>query len=192
MKKNDQVTENNQTASQSPAPSQRKQSKQTSRRKALKTALAGGAVVTAGSVPAKWVAPVVEAVVLPAHAQTSTAESSSDAEDETLSCNNIIYEGQIPVVAETCGTSATVSISLRPAPDRTLNAFLGGAPYTGAGTYNTDGSFGPILLTSGSANFVIEGNIASDCSQITGRTIADESTACSSAPNDGTFTLTPV
>ena len=43
------------------------------RRKALKKILAGtGAVTVAAAAPEKWTTPVVDSVVLPAHAQTST------------------------------------------------------------------------------------------------------------------------
>ena len=42
-----------------------------SRRRLIQGLVAGGVVVTAKSVPYKWSRPVVEAVMLPAHAQTS-------------------------------------------------------------------------------------------------------------------------
>ena len=45
---------------------------QNSRRKILKQTLAGGAVISAGVASSKWSKPVVDSVVLPAHAQTST------------------------------------------------------------------------------------------------------------------------
>lgn len=159
------------------------------RRRVLSAILWGGSAVV--TLPESWTRPVIQSVLLPAHAQTSAPDEEPDSEDGTFSCTNT-YEGQISLASETCGVGATVSITLGPAPGRALNASLGAAPYTGAGTYNMDGSFGPIALVSGSVNFVIEGNITSDCSQITGRTIADESTACGSAPNDGNFALIPV
>lgn len=45
--------------------------KQNSRRKILKQTLAGGAVISAGVASSKWSKPVIDSVVLPAHAQTS-------------------------------------------------------------------------------------------------------------------------
>ncbi len=49
-------------------------SKKESRRKLLKTIVAGGGVVLAGkTIPKSWSRPVVDSVMLPAHAQTSTA-----------------------------------------------------------------------------------------------------------------------
>jgi hypothetical protein len=42
-----------------------------SRRRLIQVLVTGGAVMTANSVPGKWSRPVVEAVMLPAHAQTS-------------------------------------------------------------------------------------------------------------------------
>ena len=48
------------------------------RRKALKSILAGsGTVVTAAAMQDKWAKPVIESVVLPAHAQTSGASGAS-------------------------------------------------------------------------------------------------------------------
>ena len=44
-----------------------------SRRRLIQGLVAGGVVVTASSVPSKWSSPVVKAVTLPAHAQTSGA-----------------------------------------------------------------------------------------------------------------------
>lgn len=44
---------------------------QASRRKVLKSVAVGGTVATAAAMPAKWTAPVVDAVITPAHAQTS-------------------------------------------------------------------------------------------------------------------------
>ena len=50
---------------------------QNSRRKILKQTLAGGAVISAGVASSKWSKPVVDSVVLPAHAQTSTPDGGS-------------------------------------------------------------------------------------------------------------------
>ena len=44
-----------------------------SRRTALKTLMTGGGFATLSALPAQWVKPVVDAVMLPAHAQTSAA-----------------------------------------------------------------------------------------------------------------------
>jgi hypothetical protein len=46
-----------------------------SRRTALKTLMAGGGFVTLSALPARWAKPVVDAVMLPAHAQTSSARN---------------------------------------------------------------------------------------------------------------------
>ena len=53
------------------------------RRSSLKRILVGGGIISAGSqVPNKWVRPVVDSVMLPAHAQASplSATSTSDAQ----------------------------------------------------------------------------------------------------------------
>lgn len=48
------------------------------RRKALKTILAGGGVISVGSnLPDTWKRPVLDAVSLPAHAQTSPKDNGS-------------------------------------------------------------------------------------------------------------------
>ena len=53
-------------------PSPKAATQGTARRRALKSMLAAGGVVTAGSVlPQKWTRPIVKAVILPAHAQAS-------------------------------------------------------------------------------------------------------------------------
>lgn len=44
-----------------------------SRRTALKTLMTGGGFATLSALPAQWVKPVVDAVMLPVHAQTSAA-----------------------------------------------------------------------------------------------------------------------
>ena len=51
--------------------------KQNSRRNILKQTLAGGAVITAGVASSKWSKPVIDSVVLPAHAETSTPGGGS-------------------------------------------------------------------------------------------------------------------
>lgn len=59
--------------------SQRKDNQDPSRRKLLKSIIAGGgAAMTAGFVPETWTRPVVESVLLPAHAQTSGPPISTE------------------------------------------------------------------------------------------------------------------
>ena len=53
------------------------------RRKLLKSIAAGGGAIVAGkSLPDKWTAPVVDTVLLPAHAQTSPAPPACLAVDD--------------------------------------------------------------------------------------------------------------
>ena len=55
-----------------------------SRRKLLKSIAAGsGAIVAGKSLPDKWTAPVVDSVLLPAHAQTSPAPTTTAAPGTT-------------------------------------------------------------------------------------------------------------
>ncbi len=51
--------------------------KKNSRRKILKKTLTGGAVISAGVASSKWSKPVIDLVVLPAHAQTSMPDDGS-------------------------------------------------------------------------------------------------------------------
>ena len=53
-----------------------------SRRKALKTTLIGGAVISTGVLPDKWKKPVLDSVILPSHAET-TGDTDSGGPDTT-------------------------------------------------------------------------------------------------------------
>jgi hypothetical protein len=53
--------------------------KEEERRKILKSTLAGGAIVTANIMPDDWTEPVLDSIILPAHAQTSGDAADSDA-----------------------------------------------------------------------------------------------------------------
>ena len=58
-----------------------------SRRKLLKSIAAGGGAIVAGkSLPDKWTAPVVDSVLLPAHAQTSPAPTTTAAPPTVFTC----------------------------------------------------------------------------------------------------------
>jgi len=60
----------------------------TSRRKLLKSIAAGsGAIVAGKSLPESWSRPVVDSVLLPAHAQTSGGPFSGAASESTVSIN---------------------------------------------------------------------------------------------------------
>jgi len=59
----------------------------TARRKALKAAIGGSAMITAGAVPAKWAKPIINSAILPAHAVTS----------EVAAEVNVNYFGPVPI-----------------------------------------------------------------------------------------------
>lgn len=58
-------------------PRNEKTARDQSRRTTLKTLLTGGGLVTLSALPTQWVRPVVDAVVLPTHAQTSPQVSAN-------------------------------------------------------------------------------------------------------------------
>lgn len=66
------------------------------------------------SVPAIWATPVVQSVVLPAHAQTSAAESSSAASSsDSDGCSALVITGRTRSCPTTENVSSTVTIDYR-------------------------------------------------------------------------------
>ncbi|MDH3376590.1 MAG: twin-arginine translocation signal domain-containing protein [Gammaproteobacteria bacterium] len=87
-----------------------------SRRKALKTLAATGAV--AGVIPKKWATPVVDAMVLPAHAQTTCAPlgSCTSGMSAVVTAAVVLGGGDLVVVGEAdippgCRSNPSVSLS---------------------------------------------------------------------------------
>lgn len=134
-----------------------------SRRKLLKSVAAGsGAIVAGKSLPESWSRPVVDSVMLPAHAQTSTkascgpitatANEGSDTDDDQV---NVIYDG---------GSSCNLTISQESVPlvaDAVVGLDLSATGST-AGTWEVNGSganwnlnnpYGGADLGSGSYEF---------------------------------------
>lgn len=56
---------------------QKNGNEESQRRKVIKTALAGGTVISTSILPTKWEKPLLDKVVLPAHAQMSTGGGSN-------------------------------------------------------------------------------------------------------------------
>jgi len=85
-----------------------------SRRKLLKSLAAGGGVATTlVALPERWTRPVVDAVLIPAHAQTSIACNPSDLVEQIL-----------PIIGATLTTTATTVTGPITVP-RTDNTFSG-------------------------------------------------------------------
>ena len=79
-----------------------------SRRKALKSTLIGGAVISASVAPDKWKKPVLDSVVLPAHAAT-TDDTDSGAPGNTTAA---------PTAAPTTPEpTTTVDVTTTPRPN---------------------------------------------------------------------------
>ena len=133
----------------------------TTRRKLL----AAGIVGTATSFPAMWSKPVVETVLLPAHAQ-ATLTGCSGEYTTTISGNCV--DGLM--IAFTLG-GATVSASFENK----------GRTFTGTGALATDGSFSFLINEPGGPGdgfsaVRASGTVTEDCGQITGTVEDDDPT----------------
>lgn len=105
---------------------------QKSRRKLLKSIAAGSGVIVAGKqLPESWKRPVVDSVLLPAHATTScvtpyagTYESGRSSRATISRCNGVVQLARPPVTI-IIGADCSVSVS-----------YTGNRPFTGTGTIN--------------------------------------------------------
>ncbi len=108
------------------------QKRQASRRKLLKSILAGGGVAVAGrGLPEQWTKPVVDAVLLPAHAQTTCGGITSYAGGVILSTtsvevNNSPVEKLLDLVvpralAQPAPTTATAELCIQCNGDGTVD-----------------------------------------------------------------------
>jgi hypothetical protein len=147
-----------------------------SRRKLLKTIAAGSGAIIAGTIlPDKWTKPVVNSIILPAHAQATTQPPTAPTcqDDPTLCAGT--YTGTLnpaePFIA--CGTGGGVGIasnavSITISATGQVSGTQGGTPFTpttlagnsftfppsptGAGTGGGGTTCEMFLLASGSVN----------------------------------------
>lgn len=81
------------------------------RRKALKSILAGsGTVVTAAAMQDKWAKPVIESVVLPAHAQTSGLAGSFTSSNNTQNGTDLL-DSLVPSAHAACPFLLCINVS---------------------------------------------------------------------------------
>jgi len=106
------------------------------RRNALRLLLGGGVVGTAAALPTRWTKPVVEAVILPAHAQLSGLHS---------------YVGQGSLTASSTGSVDPSRLLDLVVPQAVAGASITGQPYDVC-----------IVITDGTADVRI--NLPSGCS----------------------------
>jgi hypothetical protein len=128
-----------------------------SRRRLLKLIAAGGGIfTTAKALPENWTRPVVDAVLLPAHAVSSP--TCPDCEESYCS--------------EITGVPVFVTIAVD-GQQISATASTPGGPAQGTATCE-NGSF-TILLTGGEnpSGFTVTGSIEGDCSEINGTVFWD-------------------
>lgn len=125
-----------------------------SRRKLLKSIAAGsGAIVAGSSLPENWTKPVVDSVMLPAHAATSPGCCAG------VFCNLTFDDTNIGGAAQV-NSNCTISMQGRA---------LGQYDWSGSGYVAADGSFTfTIVFSGGPANQVVYGRVSEDCLSISG------------------------
>ena len=130
------------------------------RRKILKTLILGsGVAVTSKSLPNAWRKPIVETVLLPAHAGTTDITQCPMCEGEY--CAQFV--DQIP-------QSLTIVLS---GENVSVQGDSVAGPSSGSGTCN-NGMFSVTMVNGPEATLlphVVSGTIADDCSQITGELV---------------------
>ena len=122
-----------------------------SRRKILKSIAAGsGAIVAGKSLPESWSRPVVDSVLLPAHAQTSPSPSPPPSGCTTTYTGS--YEGNASATIDRCGGNTddiTPAIRIEISADCTVSvSYTGNRPMTGTGTISGDTFSVPISRTA--------------------------------------------
>jgi hypothetical protein len=157
------------------------------RRKLLKTIAAGGGVVVAGkSLPDSWTRPVVDSVMLPAHAQTSPGSGTGGGTGGGGT-------GSCLVTGDYCagqGTGAGAgSMVIRVSADGTIAVFIGNqVPGTDSIDPTTGGSFA-VVINSGAGSGSGGGTIT-----VTGTVVCGSTTISGTeTDSDGTrsYTATP-
>jgi len=126
-----------------------------SRRNLLKSIAAGGGAIVAGkTLPEKWTAPVVDSVLLPAHAQTSPAPTTTVAPTTTAApCTPCL------VAATYCEGQGEGSMSVTVAENGTVTVDHSVGSDTDTVDPCTGGDFSVTLTSAGAAQIVISGNI---------------------------------
>ena len=120
-----------------------------SRRNLLKSIAAGGGAIVAGkTLPEKWTAPVVDSVLLPAHAQTSPAPTTTAAP-----CTPCL------VAATYCEGQGDGSMRVTVAENGTVTVDHSVGSDTDTVDPCTGGDFSVTLTSAGAAQIVISGNI---------------------------------
>lgn len=145
-----------------------------SRRKLLKSIAAGSGTIIAGkNLPEKWTEPVINTVLLPAHAQTSpmTATFNYTGGSQDFIVPNGVCEVSIDAYgaeggqfggAIVAGLGGRAIATLPVTPGETLTVFVGGTGLAQAGGFNGGGNGG---TGTGNASFGAGGGGASDIRQ---------------------------
>jgi len=136
-----------------------------SRRKLLKSIAAGsGAVIAGKSLPESWSKPIVDTVMLPAHAATTATDDSST---ERTCCAGVFcgLDFDSSPVAGSAIVNSDCTISMEG-----IAAGEGVFEWSGSGVVEADGTFSFIIIdkANSSALETVTGKVANDCSIITG------------------------
>ena len=110
--------------------------KTVSRRKAISSIVVGGGAITLTQLPSKWKKPIVDSIILPAHAQTSII---AETVDETI----------VGIVNEAFDTPGTFTFTV-PAGVTTLQVTAAGGGGGGGG----GGTLGAIGVSGGEGELV--------------------------------------
>ena len=149
------------------------------KRTLIKGILGSGSALAAAKVaPSNWSKPVIETVALPAHA-IMTAGEGSDSSGTTVPpttqkpCAGM-YMGFITGPTDdknfVCLENISITVIIGDNGELSISSFAIKTPFSGTGTCNPDGSFGPIILEDDSTNTVqVSGNVNSSNCTVTGQ-----------------------
>ena len=157
------------------------------RRKALKNILAGsGTVITAAAMQDKWAKPVIESVVLPAHAQTSGIAGFVVSNVANAPQQNQILDTLVPS-AHALPSPKDICINVNGSA-ASVQLIVGSDPTIYTGNFTLP--FGPSLLSPTGPGHTISGTLAADGNSVSGVADAQGPTSYTAPKSGATCQLT--